>query len=92
VQDEAGDPVAKARGVLQRHRGAQADASHIVLAEPQSVDKGPKKLRMAAHGEGRLAGRRLTTSRQVGDQHSAVSGKGRPPGVEVLERADEAVT
>src|SRR5207302_1391487 len=92
VQHEAGDLVAKARRVLERDGRTQANAADVMLAEAQSVHERAKKFGMAADTDGPLSGGRLATPRQVGDQDAAVSGKGRTPGMEVLEGADEAVT
>jgi hypothetical protein len=51
-----------------------------------------QELPVRRHRERRIAGRGLAASGQVGDQHPPVMTEGRPPGMEVLQRADEAMT
>ena len=92
MQDQPGDALRQARGVLERHRRAQADPADIVPIDPQAIDECLKKFGVPAHGEWRLAGGRLAAARQVGNDDAPVSGKGRSPGMEILQRADEPVT
>ena len=66
--------------------------SNPAAPESEAFDKGVEEIRMRRHRERRLAGRRFAAARKIGDQDSAMLAERRGPGVEVLERPDEAVT
>ena len=63
-----------------------------MFPESQPLRERMQELRVGGHRERGLAGRRLAASRQVGDQDPTVVAESGAPGMEVFERADEAMT
>src|SRR2546421_4076455 len=92
MEDQPRYPSGKPRGMLERHRRAQADAADVVLTKAQPVDEGLQERRLMLDGEGWLAGRRFAAAGQVGNDHPSMSRKGGRPRVKVLKGPDEAVT
>src|SRR2546421_6517316 len=92
MEDQPRYPSGKPRGMLERHRRAQADAADVVLTKSQLVDERLQELRLMFDGEGRLAGGRFAAAGQVGNDHPSMSRKSGPPRVKVLKGPDEAVT
>jgi hypothetical protein len=92
VQHQACHSLRPARRVLQRDGRAQADTADIVIGETETLDEVAQELSVAGHREGRRPSGRLAATREIRNQHPAMAGEGRAPGMKVLQRPNEAMT
>lgn len=85
MQHEAGDSIWKSAGVFERDTCPEAYASGVMFCNFQRANEAIEKVGVGWDVKRRLTGPRLSAAGQIRDEHPAMTGKRRCPGVEVFE-------